>query len=414
LLLLFFFGFFSGNSYSQKQGNEIIVLESQIVNEYFEVFITSTAIYDTMYPKLYLLNPVIEKGNSSKPTKANRFYEPSYIIRDYIMTVKIDSTDKEKQKIGSLLFFDVSDLNIPKYIPGVTVKPIINYTDHIKSKDTSGIKVERKDISITTDKNILIGNRFGARFWTFISFVAFFLFLFLLTKNDGKPILGLACTKENTLSMSLMQLAIWTIVVGFMVLTFGLIQHKIPHIPNSVLVLLSASAVTGVLGHIQSNKYLKTSQKIIGKTSNNNGGNNGDKEVYDYYDYKLKWRINLKKFSGLLQTMFYFPDSSQYSRRNNEPSLAKAQIFFWTLVTIILFIVKSNREGELWDIPDQFIALMGLSQITFLVRKQQGVMELDKEYTELKETNGNDTAEKPDNNKKESTQTNKKNTKNKK
>ena len=48
--------------------------------------------------------------------------------------------------------------------------------------------------------------------------------------------------------------------------------------------------------------------------------------------------------------------------------MAKAQIFFWTLLTIILFIVKSFLEGNLWEVPYELVIFMGISQGTYIGR----------------------------------------------
>ena len=68
-----------------------------------------------------------------------------------------------------------------------------------------------------------------------------------------------------------------------------------------------------------------------------------------------------------------------------EPSIAKAQMLFWTLTTLSLFVVKSLLEGELWDVPTQLVALMGVSQAGFLSRKEMSVAEQSKNVKELEE-----------------------------
>ena len=54
-------------------------------------------------------------------------------------------------------------------------------------------------------------------------------------------------------------------------------------------------------------------------------------------------------------------------------------------------MVKSLREGELWDIPEEFVALMGLSQITFLARKQQSKYDLSKDLEKGNNQESNET-----------------------
>jgi len=50
-------------------------------------------------------------------------------------------------------------------------------------------------------------------------------------------------------------------------------------------------------------------------------------------------------------------------------SLARAQMVFWTVLTLFLFIVKSILDGNLWAVPWELVALMGLSQVGYLAPK---------------------------------------------
>jgi hypothetical protein len=50
-------------------------------------------------------------------------------------------------------------------------------------------------------------------------------------------------------------------------------------------------------------------------------------------------------------------------------SLARAQMLFWTLILVIVFIGKSTISQELWDIPWELVALLGVSQAGYLGSK---------------------------------------------
>ena len=71
-----------------------------------------------------------------------------------------------------------------------------------------------------------------------------------------------------------------------------------------------------------------------------------------------------------------------------DADLVKTQLLFWTAITLTIFVVKSVVEGELWDVPTQLLALMGISQAGFLTRKQfilnQEKKETDKIIAEKK------------------------------
>jgi hypothetical protein len=53
-------------------------------------------------------------------------------------------------------------------------------------------------------------------------------------------------------------------------------------------------------------------------------------------------------------------------------SISRAQLLFWTCLTLGLFITKTVLEGELWDVPGQMVALMGISQASYLGPKFLG------------------------------------------
>jgi hypothetical protein len=50
-------------------------------------------------------------------------------------------------------------------------------------------------------------------------------------------------------------------------------------------------------------------------------------------------------------------------------SLAKAQMQFWTVLLLVLFILKSILDGAIWEIPWPLVALMGFSQAGYLAPK---------------------------------------------
>ena len=55
--------------------------------------------------------------------------------------------------------------------------------------------------------------------------------------------------------------------------------------------------------------------------------------------------------------------------RPPELSLAKAQMLFWTVLLLVLFVSKSILEGGIWEVPWPLVALMGFSQAGYLAPK---------------------------------------------
>jgi hypothetical protein len=52
-----------------------------------------------------------------------------------------------------------------------------------------------------------------------------------------------------------------------------------------------------------------------------------------------------------------------------ELSLAKAQMLFWTVLLLVLFVSKSILDGVVWEVPWALVALMGFSQAGYLAPK---------------------------------------------
>jgi hypothetical protein len=55
--------------------------------------------------------------------------------------------------------------------------------------------------------------------------------------------------------------------------------------------------------------------------------------------------------------------------RDPELSLSKAQMLFWTVLLLVLFVSKSILEGQIWAVPWELVALMGFSQAGYLAPK---------------------------------------------
>ena len=52
-----------------------------------------------------------------------------------------------------------------------------------------------------------------------------------------------------------------------------------------------------------------------------------------------------------------------------ELSLAKAQMLFWTILLLVMFVSKSILDGVIWEVPWPLVALMGFSQAGYLAPK---------------------------------------------
>jgi hypothetical protein len=140
---------------------------------------------------------------------------------------------------------------------------------------------------------------------------------------------------DGHLSLAQTQIACWTVVVGGIVLGYGLIKLEIPDIPTSLLALMGASLATGGIAFFQDAKKQNVAVDAGAPTP----------------QFAPSW-------SDLVRV---FP--------SGELSLSKAQMLFWTVLLLVLFISKSMLDGGIWEVPWPLVALMGFSQAGYLAPK---------------------------------------------
>jgi hypothetical protein len=122
---------------------------------------------------------------------------------------------------------------------------------------------------------------------------------------------------------------------------YGLIQLDVPIIPTQLLVLMGLSVVTGGIS------YLAPPPQAVASTTGQPNPAGG-----------AKIRPAL---SDLIRT---FPNPG-----TPELSISRAQMLFWTVVTVMLFVSKSALEGGPWEVPWTLVGLMGISQAAYLFPK---------------------------------------------
>ena len=84
------------------------------------------------------------------------------------------------------------------------------------------------------------------------------------------------------------------------------------------------------------------------------------------------------KFNSVRMTFY-----SQYEGgEEQQVSLPRAQMLFWTGLLLVLFVVKSLADGALWEVPWEMVALMGMSQGTYVGQK---AWQYKKKYGDRKE-----------------------------
>jgi hypothetical protein len=229
------------------------------------------------------------------------------------------------RRTGTLLLFDIGDAR-----SGVRammrVTPVLVWTEGGETRTAVG------------DREVNVGNIVFAMIWTVVAVGITLLAVFLLARRaPDKPLLLLTGV-DGHLSLAQTQIACWTIIVGCVVLGYGLIRLDIPDVPSSLLALMGASLATGGVAFFQDGR---AQQAAV---------NQGV--------------VPIARTPALGDLIRIFPPGQA-----PQLSLAKSQMLFWTVLLLVLFLSKSILEGEIWDVPWGLVALMGFSQAGYLAPK---------------------------------------------
>lgn len=228
---------------------------------------------------------------------------------------------QEVRRTGTLLLFDLSNLDF-QYKAMVRVTPVVTWTEN----GTERVVVSPREVNL--------GSIIPAVVWTLmVTSAALALIIFLPRRNKGKP-LHFLIGRDGHLSLSKTQVACWTVVIGMVVLGYSMIQYEVPEIPASLVALMGASLATGGIGY--------------------------------FGDAKKTKKAGHETHSPKLVDFLYSTDPKGDYRGL---SLPKAQMIFWTLLLIAIFVWKSILDGEIWDVPWPLVALMGFSQVGYLAPK---------------------------------------------
>jgi hypothetical protein len=271
-------------------------------------------------------NPVLSLVRSHAVTTADesegKSLMPSSVASGQQWTEMIDG--REVMQSGTILMFDAGNMPLG-WRAMVRVRPILTWTEGATQRSVIGPRdVNVGDIVMTT-------------IWTLVVVGLALVVVIVLARRKGADPMLFLTGVDGHLSLAQTQVACWTIVVGSIVLGYGFVQLEIPQIPESLLVLMGASLVTGGVAYFQDAKRERAAERAGQATSR-------------------AWA-----WGDLVRI---FPPGQP-----SEPSLAKAQMLFWTMLLLVLFVSKSMLEGQIWAVPWALVALMGFSQAGYLAPK---------------------------------------------
>ena len=225
--------------------------------------------------------------------------------------------------VGTLLHFAPLQGVMPFWKPMMRVRPVLSWTG-----------ADGLPMTLVAPRVVNIGQAPTAWAFSLGTVVLFLLLLRAVVRRSGASLVSLLLHGDGHLSLSLLQMAVWTLVIGAVVLFFGIVQLQVPEIPASLIVLMGMSlATTGI-------SYQADQQPVAAAGAP---------------PPTHAWRL-----ADLV---------AQRDGANGEFSLARAQMLFWTLLLVIIFVAKSVLTGALWAIPWELVALMGVSQAGYVAPK---------------------------------------------
>ena len=347
-----------------KTGISMSVRDGQLTSAPFQIFV-DTRVTSANTPRLLLraLHAITETLSGEEMALAPSFVAPGQTI---VATVG----GHDVTLCGTVLLFDLRSYPIEWYKPMRRVEPILHWNAQENAAETgvAGLSV------LAIGPRVNIGQPVQAWLWTLAVILALVALIGTMTRPLGwlrnasrnllrrllrrpgapdtaaltptsalgEPLYCLLCSPEGHLSLSKVQLALWTLAIGAAIFFYGLIRVEVPSVPTTLVILMGLSLVTGGVSYLASDgpsaAATQPQPPVPAPTA--------------------PARPSL---SDLIRD---FPDG-----KPAELSISRAQMLFWTVLLITLFVWKSALEGSLWDVPEQLVALTGMSQLGYLAPK---------------------------------------------
>jgi hypothetical protein len=301
--------------------------DGQLASHSVRIYVTED-IPAAARPKLQLFgdNAVIKAPGGS----TDGLWEPRLVAPGQTWNEPGPDGTTQVARSGTLLLFDLSAIAFD----GRAMRRLMPV---VKWADETYVVVGQGEINL--------GSTVWAGIWTGALIAAALLVVLLLSWSRGNPWapVQLLTGVDGHLSLAQVQVALWTVAVGSIVLAYGLVRLKIPDIPESLLVLMGTSLATGGIGFFSDAQNQRAAAGGAGAP----------------IPQVASWHL-----SDLLR--IFTPGAGQ---QPGELSMAKAQMLFWTVVLIVLFVIKSVLEGAIWTVPWELVVLMGFSQAGYLAPK---------------------------------------------
>lgn len=248
-----------------------------------------------------------------------------------------DSSGNDIPHNGTVLRFRIdTQVRIPFYKANLLVNPRVEW------KVEQGGRVENHVAAL--DGRIGIANLFGVWVWTISVLMITVAMVLVVAIGAGLKIPDLLVA-DGQMSLSRFQVLLWTLATGTVVMALALQRFEAPTIPESLVVLMGLSLMTAG-GAVLAGKGGTQSQAQT-------NGESTRLVTPALAEPQSTWAM----IAGMI------------CEEPNRLSLPRTQMFFWTIILLVVFLAKSIPYGIIWDVPWQMVTLMGLSQAGYVIAK---------------------------------------------
>lgn len=361
--------------------SRLIVVDGQLKSQPFQVFVTHQ-VTKAMNPTLYLagMHLITTPGRIEGPLTPLRVFPGQSRI------INVDGIPVAAE--GTLLVFDLSRYKLDLFKSAARFSPSLEWSE--SSTAAGGPPVRR---FLAAEEPIYLGHMPGAALWTIITVGIVVLALLHWSASKGpeihrfppRPTLLLITGPDGYLSLWRTQLLLWTFAVGSVVFLFGLLRLHVPEIPETLVALMGMSLLTGTVSAISARSSpAKVRPPVPGAVLPAVAAAPGvvpaaaavpaAAPVVPAVPAAVPV-VPAAPVVAATPAIAFNPGPaaladliSTWNKTTGqvELSVPKAQMVFWTVLILVLFVVKSILLGSLWPVPWEMVALTGFSQAGYI------------------------------------------------
>jgi len=318
---------------------QIYVEDGQFISHVITVFV-SAKVERAQEPKLVLHRPRTPFADPVPPFEGAELVE---IGDNQAMATSVGG-GQPIFRTGTVLLFRMHAYKPAFYKPVFRVRPVLRW----KPADPSD-----PGVAISGD-SVYFANASVVYTLSLAVVVIPILVLGWISGRARGSAFALLCGRDGRLSLSRTQVACWTAAIGTGVFAFGIKELAAPNIPESLVILMGLSLGTGGISYVQ---FLRR-----GAAKKDEGDEEKNPSAGDAAPAPAPSQQPVQPPRPRLADLITVPDPAS----GTTLSIARAQMVFWTVLLLAVFLGKSFIDGALWQVPWEMVALMGISQAGYL------------------------------------------------